>query len=616
MRISLIFLLISIFSLSLNGQISKHDQQKISKIIGEDFIFLPTQKEYPYSPFEKRFKVDMSTVLLGDTVGVSYNNEQLLWHDFITFSEKEEVLKMAKPSYVTVGEYLAFQNWVRDSIARDYIYLTNSGKTSCMDFGISDEDSKEWINWDIEPNVGSNEIGEIDFYNRKVLRSIYTLNWNKKIDYNDPQIMKIVLDLYYPVSRIWEYKFKQIDERKLMYKYFNQFKNTPTNLTKIDFTTTQKSKKNIIIDQLTATLTNPFSWLNYSNYARDEYSVLAQTFIKLQLNSSMFGINNPQEKAYCHWKQENLQKEIDKQKLPYKIVLSMPTISDIESLKSTNSKFTIPIKDYTSQWQITNAEYAIYMEKVKDSILRHFLYFNKKLTNNEADQYFKFTPIYFDDGAREYAPYDPNDRELGKSIFPLNYSSEIKKFSDSAEKTIDSFKLSRDYMFPKFMYYYIDSRNKYPELYTDSLYDTIYKNYWSDKTSLEYNKFGYDVGFSVDKIELNWTNTLNQTTNVKPHHNFQIFTVLTQINSEDLSNKDNSNPKALTQGLTYEQALAFYYWKYPIHNPKPTDDWQNFVLPSKQQFEDIQKGKQIIVPEKKVEFPTPLFRYVVHVYPK
>jgi len=107
-------------------------------------------------------------------------------------------------------------------------------------------------------------------------------------------------------------------------------------------------------------------------------------------------------------------------------------------------------------------------------------------------------------------------------------------------------------------------------------------------------------------------NALFQSTGIRTHENFARF--IHQVEAPILPDS-NSTETEIIKKITYEQALAFYHWKYPIQKIKATDNWQDYVLPTKEQFERIQRGEQIIVEEKIVEFPSPVFRYVVHIYP-
>ena len=111
------------------------------------------------------------------------------------------------------------------------------------------------------------------------------------------------------------------------------------------------------------------------------------------------------------------------------------------------------------------------------------------------------------------------------------------------------------------------------------------------------NELGFGSGVRLSR-KLAWYNDI---------HNVDLIPE-DQLSSIDLN--------SLIQSMTYEQALGFYNWKYPIDKFTPKSNWQDFVYPSEEQFSAIQKGESIVIPEHEVEFPTPLFRYAVHVFPK
>jgi hypothetical protein len=46
------------------------------------------------------------------------------------------------------------------------------------------------------------------------------------------------------------------------------------------------------------------------------------------------------------------------------------------------------------------------------------------------------------------------------------------------------------------------------------------------------------------------------------------------------------------------------------------ENWQQFVFPTEEQFKKVQTGEKVIIPAHSIEYPTPLFRYVVHFYNK
>ena len=79
-----------------------------------------------------------------------------------------------------------------------------------------------------------------------------------------------------------------------------------------------------------------------------------------------------------------------------------------------------------------------------------------------------------------------------------------------------------------------------------------------------------------------------------------------------------SNPEALVTGLTYDQALAYYNWR---HQDKAWVQKRNArffdeLVPTEEQFKKVQAGESIILEKQELNYPNPLFRYVIHFYPK
>lgn len=114
---------------------------------------------------------------------------------------------------ITNNEYRQFVDWVRDSIAREKIYI-----------GLEDDDeAKDYINYkDKYFNETEMAITEFDPSNRAENRAIFSLNWDRSFDYNDldnEQIMPLLADMYYPQPERF-YKKREIDTRKLNFKYF------------------------------------------------------------------------------------------------------------------------------------------------------------------------------------------------------------------------------------------------------------------------------------------------------------------------------------------------------------------------------------------------------------
>ena len=84
---------------------------------------------------------------------------------------------------ISNNEYRQFVDWVRDSIARDKIYLNEAGRTSgYKNEEWSDENAAQWINYqDLYFDEGTLEYTEYDPSDRVLGRSLFNLNWDRPI---------------------------------------------------------------------------------------------------------------------------------------------------------------------------------------------------------------------------------------------------------------------------------------------------------------------------------------------------------------------------------------------------------------------------------------------------
>jgi uncharacterized protein (TIGR02145 family) len=112
------------------------------------------------------------------------------------------IQKNLKPFYisdheVTNGEYRVFVNWVRDSIAREKIVRRSL-----------DSEQKKWIT-NVTYNSGKKD-KKGDFY---------ILNWDKKLNYEDPEISFILNDMF-EESRY--YSKRNFDTRFFYFDYYDE----------------------------------------------------------------------------------------------------------------------------------------------------------------------------------------------------------------------------------------------------------------------------------------------------------------------------------------------------------------------------------------------------------
>ena len=597
-----------------HAQISPTDSKKITKILGENFIELTPQKSYPYSSLNENVIADTSLVVPDDTTGIFFNNEFLLFRSAIHFKEGSEIKKMMSTSYVTVAEYQEFQNYIRDSIAREKIY-----------WGLqNNEDAFELLNYKPEKNGGN-----IKFEREKLIakedrnvRNRYPLNFTfdleKKFDYHGKEESPLLADMYLSQPERF-YKKREFDERKNQYKYYEEYESFKSisidsfikvfpKVKKYNYYSNNQYVVPSKFEFYVTTISDPYIWAKKSKLIKDVFDVLAQSYEKVHSNEPILGLNGIQAYAFCHWKQERLQKEFDKNKLNYKVLLSLPSFEDIQR-ETIKNEFRIPSRNYTTQWQISNNEYEKYVNYVKDSILRENLYqFLPKL--EEAKEFLDYKKYYFDEGTLMWINFNAKYKVENRFYFNLNFKNKINLNEPTIKDVMKVISDEKYLINPIFTYYYCSAKARSEQ--------GIY--YLESPVNKEGRLLLWKL-VSLDSLE-NYSgksesgyhyNQFMQASDVSYHQNYEIFNK--KVNTFILPDSTSAETQIIKK-ITYEQALAFYHWKYPIHKITATDNWQDFVLPSKEQFEKIQHGEQIVVEEKKVEFPSPVFRYVVHIYPK
>lgn len=111
---------------------------------------------------------------------------------------------------ITNNEYRQFVYWVRDSIAREKIFI-----------GLEeDEEAERYINYKDEYfDEGLLEWVEYEPSDRFRNREVFSLNWDRSFSYRDPLLVPLLADMYYPQPQRF-YERKEIDTRKLKFRYY------------------------------------------------------------------------------------------------------------------------------------------------------------------------------------------------------------------------------------------------------------------------------------------------------------------------------------------------------------------------------------------------------------
>jgi hypothetical protein len=634
MKILFVF---SIFLL-VASQTKAQEVKKIKKLLGYDVVKLEPTQTYDWAP-----KGDVifypSQTLKGDTTGASNDGEFLMFRDEIV-SRKGESFKLFRLNWVTNREYETFVKWVRDSIMMEHIYANTdpSGSNS-----IPDEIIGEMLN---HPDVYFDSINnlqtEFDPSQPFINRELFPFSWRMKGIY-DQQIIPLISDLYLSPSQRFN-RNKDWDERKLSYAF------------------DKSHTKEILISP------DRDVWAQQSKYPFDFYYNLANYYSREAPNQYMpvIGLLGTQIQAFLHYKERIIQKQLDEKGYNYFVHLSLPTEEEIKLADTSDCDckmtYLLEPKDMTDQWAINNKDYWEFMSWVQDSILRENIYLNSKsaIENEVIGEMLDYEDVYFDVVNLAWTEFDPGQPYINRGLFTLDYKFNWKKellpnqyiplienyFQHPKESLSENGEVDhKDFKLDKYSYRYywqdLGRRAQKGELEWDEKdqefelkdnwvgrdFDTDYRKAVQNKSGIRRHE---SLGRFIIQEELNIYPGVNcQACNEICAHEhgddlrYEEYLKVCKKCPEDWNKRIRpydfwSEPEALVQDLSYAQALAFYNWKYHRHTwwEKSDTRFHDDLVPTEDQFIQIQKGESITIEEQKLEYPDPWFRYVIHFYPK
>ncbi|NRA13013.1 MAG: hypothetical protein HRT57_13750 [Crocinitomicaceae bacterium] len=591
----LLFIFLCLISYCSLGQIDSKDQKKLNKIFKDDFSVLPSIGDYsPYFECQECI-MDTSMVYLNRVNGARYNNQFVLHHDPISFDSKQEVLRFISNAYVTNADYQEFQDWTRDSIARNLI----------IRYLFDDEDAARF---------GSFESTAAEGFRRNSRRLI-SLNWEHRFYYEDQELVPILAIMYNKPSQRY-YRQREFDYSNYKYQYtgeYTGFKGLKYDSVVQIFHYTPDvawSSNAVKIKNEVPVFRIKFEMAKTSNHLRDERSVIAELDERLFNEFPVHGIDGFQANAFCNWKSKQIQAKLNDAELPYSAVVTLPIKDDVVNEPSVSVNFEIEGRDYTEQWNISNDDYLEFMQSVEDSVLREFLYMNLE-EDFLAARFLDHPEYYFSEPDLEYVDIEFSDRDINRELFSLNYKRKIKRKDDAVQELLESddYKLRMNSMFEYCQMdakgYGLDGQFKEKIMYNGtSTPDTM----WVPDNSL--NK-----GYLPKSGWIGKYNRLGEPLAKIVHADLQPFMIIIRIDITPDHESYPSDDESIMEFITYDQALAYYYWKTKIKWVDEEFDWQDYVLPSLEEFEIIQKKGKIVKNQKMLVYPASTFKYVVHLYP-
>ena len=466
----------------------------------------------------------------------------------------------------------------------------------------------------------------------------YDFDWRKKFD--SKKYIPLIVDLYTrPNERFW--RQNPLDERKfnvrLNYGKINGQAALPLGFTD-DYINVSKDEH---------------AWAGESQHPFDLRYNLAHYYGKSAhfLDEPVLGLLGTQAHAYMIFLEEKYQQQINDLNLPYKVKVSLPTQHELNEngvYPKEKLSFSTEGRDLTSQWQITNSEYKEFMDFVIDSIKREQIYYNayKHVDEIEWAKMLAYKKVYFDEFELNWTPFDVAHPDENRAIFNLNYDYNwSKRLSDEAinallEKLYQNDSLIKHKIL--YTYYWVDHHEK--SKLGDLEWKTYGENQWSTYECTDFYKACRDLEMSngVRRHEDNSRFIIKEELMVYPGYDCRTCNykceVLCQGNPDHQDENGNyidcgrcqegeqfkkvaeydfdSKPDELIQNITYHQALAYYNWKYQKDNVFSDDEDAIYedLVPSEEEFKRAQSGEKMIIPAQQIAYPTPVFRYVVHLF--
>lgn len=507
----------------------------------------------------------LSRTTKGYTIGYEWNGE------FIARPDSTDKIAILYPmlmghEFVSRGEFLEFREWIRDSLAREKMF-----------FGISD--MMEALDW-IDPSAQ-----ELEQFGGDRVTWRTNLNWKHRLDYTDPKAIPILADMYLPSSQRFRNK-KTFDLRKFSFGMPESGGFQP----------------------MFPVLIDGYNWSLNSTHSFDLYAVMSYLDDQLFPDAPVTNIEPFMAEMYCVWKSEQLSEQMAKTGMH--VECRLPTLEEAKYARDKeNPAINIQEHDFTDAWRITNNELREFSAAVMDSLRRELLY-NELASDELAAKLLRYEDVYFDEASFEFREFDPADRFRNRNLFPFDQKRKVKWGKSPYKETLERSGLEEK----KELYYeyeWLDAVNRAKK--GDLVPDAGMRNYQGD--TLLYPKemdalrepVGEDLILDYGDIPYLGFGTRDHTDPGRFIHKNQVAIPAERFIPQNDEIAD----------ISYEQALAFYNWKYRIDKFEgdESDDWQQFIFPSEEEFADIKKGGEVLYPSRAIKYDFPTFRMVVEIVP-
>jgi hypothetical protein len=304
---------------------------------------------------------------------------------------------------------------------------------------------------------------------------------------------------------------------------------------------------------------NHWKLSEFSDSKHDIPDVLAQVLPILFKENAPYNLTKDQYKAYLDWKSKKLNAELEKRRIDGQIEI-------IPLFQIDTFEFAVKGTELYNQWDIKKSEYDEFVKYSSDSLVRETLFF-ELAEWKKANKFIQHPEYYLSEKYLEFVEFDPVDKVENRKLFSLDYKAKIKVKNPEVKKIIISLELMH-------------------------------------KKSLMYCFRTLNLKESIDKPSaFNFRSYYNQPW-------FQIDTNKVEV----LPIKKVEPQGTFIQQLNYEQAIAFYTWKYPISKATVNSNWKNYIFPTQEEFLKMQTKSENICPDKSFYYSTNTLKYKVKLF--
>jgi len=298
--------------------------------------------------------------------------------------------------------------------------------------------------------------------------------------------------------------------------------------------------------------TNHWILAENSKHAHDLTNILAKVYPVLFKQHPVVGIEESQIRGFEKFMTRRINDCLKTKGLNYKSKIESKFIDDTISVE-------VPRNELIKNWKIELDEYADFLNYVRDSTIREFLYFNIQ-NLKKAEKFIRYKNQYIDIDAAEYVDMNPSEKEINREYFPLNFKRKINRKDKEIDSLLSVFN-------------------------TDKKLQNLY--------------FQYD-GFDAKKYKVD--------TLVRGDHKFikylGHFTETIYLAPTNLDYYDEDTISAIYKDMKYHQALAFYNWKFPIRKVMSfTKSWAQYIFPSEEEYGYLQRGELDKIKDLRVRIP-------------